>query len=217
MCCVGTFLCGHTSGLGCIVHRSLGRPATPQRAATPPARGMSVVSTSSYASLPPARARMPDVYSFAMWACCTRTRRISPVTDGSDARSLCAQFCGQHSSRVPQWLLKRLDSGTRHTVASATVTCLRHSSNGRPIGVLLPASLRKSRSRATSRRRRRWATSLVERARPHDSGSGPCTPQKSSAGHARPPFVLEHPSISSTLTVGRAMPMAISSPTVSAC
>ena len=31
----------------------------------------------------------------------------------------------------------------------------------------------KSRSRATSRRRRRWATSLVERARPHDSGSGP--------------------------------------------
>ena len=64
-----------------------------------------------------------------------------------------------------------------------------------------PASLRKSRSRATSHRRRRWATSLVERARPHDSGSGPCMPRKSSAGRARPPL-LKHPSISSTLTVG---------------
>ena len=44
-----------------------------------------------------------------------------------------------------------------------------------------------------------------ERARPRprttDSGSGPCTPRKSSAGRARPPL-LEHPSISSTLTVG---------------
>ena len=51
------------------------------------------------------------------------------------------------------------------------------------------------------RRRTRWATSLVARARPHDPGSGPCMPRKSSAGRARPPS-LEHPSISSTLTVG---------------
>ena len=50
------------------------------------------------------------------------------------ALALCAQFCGRLSFRVPQWLRSSdLDSGTRHTVASATVTCLRHSSNGRPI------------------------------------------------------------------------------------
>ena len=46
-----------------------------------------------------------------------------------------------------------------------------------------------------------WANSLGERARPHDSGSGPCMPQKSSASRARP-ILLEHPSISSTVTVG---------------
>ena len=53
----------------------------------------------------------------------------------------------------------------------------RQSSNG-PRRERVPKSFRKSRSRATSRRRRRWATSLVERARPHDPGSGPCTPLK---------------------------------------
>ena len=50
----------------------------------------------------------------------------------------------------------------------------------------------------------RWyamPASLVERARPHDSESGQCMPQKSSAGRSRPPS-LEHPSILSTLTVG---------------
>ena len=57
-----------------------------------------------------------------------------------------AIFCAAQRSRVPQsqsgvaaqdtrgrvaWQWHRLAS--RHTVASATVTCLRHSSNGRPI------------------------------------------------------------------------------------
>ena len=46
---------------------------------------------------------------------------VSPVTDCSDTRSLCAQFCGQHGSRVPQWLPKRLGRNTRHTVASVFV------------------------------------------------------------------------------------------------
>ena len=50
------------------------------------------------------------------------------------ARSLCAQFlCSSQIPRASMAALKRLGSGTRHTVASATVTCLRHSSNGRPI------------------------------------------------------------------------------------
>ena len=51
------------------------------------------------------------------------------------------------------------------------------------------------------RRRTRWVTSLVERARPHDSrGSGLCMPRKSSAGRARTPS-LEHLNIFTTLTV----------------
>ena len=93
----------------------------------------------------------------------------------------------------------RLDRRTRHTVASAPVTCLRHSSNGRPRkGTQKFAEEQRS---SDIRRRTRWATSLVARARPHDSGSSPCMPRKSSSGRARPPS-LEHPSISSTLTVG---------------
>ena len=64
-------------------------------------------------------------------ACCTR-RRESPVTKSSDARAIFAQSCGYPSSRVPQWLLEPLHRHTRHTVASVPVTCLRHSSNGRP-------------------------------------------------------------------------------------
>ena len=51
------------------------------------------------------------------------------------------------------------------------------------------------------RRRTRWATSLGERARPHNSGSGPRMPRKSSGSRVRP-TLLEHPSVSSTVTVG---------------
>ena len=53
------------------------------------------------------------------------------------------------------------------------------------------------------RQRTRWATSLVERACPHDSGPGVrgCRTEVICRGRARPPS-LEHPSISSTLTVG---------------
>ena len=131
-------------------------------------------------------------------ACCTRGR-VSPVTKRSDARALCAQSLGYHSSRLPQWLLKRLDRNTRHTVASVSVQAAQHSSNGRPNC----GSQKFTQEQRSSdiRRRTRWATSLVERARPHDSGSGRCMPRKSSAGRARPPL-LEHPAISSTLTVG---------------
>ena len=50
------------------------------------------------------------------------------------------------------------------------------------------------------RRRTRWATSLGERARPHNSGSGPRMPRKSSAAFG-PSTLLEHPSVSSTVTV----------------
>ena len=133
------------------------------------------------------------------WKSNLRNKRF---TFSSDARAILAQSCGYPSSRVPQWLLEPLHRHTRHTVASAPVTCLRHSSNGRP-RTGIPASLRKSRSSHFSdvRRRTIWANSLGERARPHDSGSGPCMPRKSSASRARP-TLLEHSSISSTVTVG---------------
>ena len=71
-------------------------------------------------------------------ACCTHltcyslASTVAKRSETRARRAICAQFCGKHSSRVPQWLLKRLGSGTRHIVASATVTCLRYSSNGRP-------------------------------------------------------------------------------------
>ena len=131
-------------------------------------------------------------------ACCTRGRVIS-VTKGSDARAILAQSCGYPSSRVPQWLLEPLHRHTRHTVASVPVTCLRHSSNGRP----RTGTRKFAQEQVFSdvRRRTIWANSLGERARPHDSGSGPCMPRKSSASRARP-TLLEHPSISSTVTVG---------------
>ena len=96
--------------------------------------------------------------------------------DCSDARSLCAQSCGYSFSCVSQWLLKRLDRRNRRTVTSASVTCLRHSCQlqlSRTDAERVAKSFRKSMSRATSRWRRRWATSLVERARPHDSGMDP--------------------------------------------
>ena len=66
------------------------------------------------------------------------------------------------------------------------------------------------RSRATSRRRRarrrRWATPLVKRARPHDSGSGPCM--------LAPPPVARTPI---NLFNSHCRPAMISSPTVSTC
>ena len=90
-------------------------------------------------------------------------------------------------------------------MASASVTCLRHSSNGWPRPLCCTKISARAGLERRPCRRRRWATSLVERARRRDSGSGPCTPRKSSrAGRARlaRPPLLEHPSISSTLTVG---------------
>ena len=47
----------------------------------------------------------------------------------------------------------------------------------------------------------RWVTSLGLRTRPHDSGSGQRIPRTSSGSRARP-TLLEHPSVSSTVTVG---------------
>ena len=77
-------------------------------------------------SCEPSQVVLPQVSK----ACCTHSS-LSPVTDCSDARSLCAQFCGYPFSCVPQWLLKRLDRNTRHTVASVFVQAAQHSSNGR--------------------------------------------------------------------------------------
>jgi hypothetical protein len=91
------------------------------------------------------------------------------------------------------------DRRTRHTVASAPVTCLRHSSNGRPRTVT--RKFAQEQVLSDVRRRTIWATSRGSRARPHDSGSGPCMPRKSSGSRARP-MLLQHPSISSTVTVG---------------
>jgi len=94
-------------------------------------------------------------------ACCTRSS-LSPVTDCSDARSLCAQSCGQHGSRVPQWLPKRLGRNTRHTVASVFVQAAQHSSNGRPIC----AAQKFTQEQVSSdvHRRRRWGRPLSSSA-----------------------------------------------------
>ena len=127
--------------------------------------------------------------------------KTSPVTKGSDARAIFAQSCGYPSSRVPQWLLEPLQiTGTLATLwRVCAVTCLRHSSNGRP----RTGTRKFTQEHVLSdvRRRTRWATSLGSRGRPHDSGSGPRMPRKSSASRARP-TLLEHPSVSSTVTVG---------------
>ena len=87
-------------------------------------------------------------------ACCTRSS-LSPVTDCSDARSLCAQFCVYPCSRMPQWTMHN-GCSSRLTGTLATLCC------GECAGHLFASQLqrtaekrytqvsRKSRSRATS-------------------------------------------------------------------
>ena len=102
--------------------------------------------------------------------------RASPVTvtEGSDARSLCAQFFAYPCSRVPQWLLKPLCLiGTlatlwRRECAGHLFESQLQRTDGRE---KVRKSFRKSRSRATFRRRTRWAT-------PHSSSG-------SAQAHAR--------------------------------
>ena len=82
-----------------------------------------------------------------------------------------------------------------------SLVCVTAPTDGRAV---VHKSLRNSQEQVSSDvppAQKMGDLSLIERARTHDSGSGPCIPRKSSAGRARPPS-LEHPSISSTLTVG---------------
>ena len=78
----------------------------------------------------------------------------------------------------------RLDLCTCHTVASAQVTCLRHSSNGRP-----NCAARKFPQEQVSsaiRRRTKRSTSPGARGTPYASASVPCTHCTSPAGRTRP-------------------------------
>ena len=124
------------------------------------------------------------------------------------ARDTRAQSFAYPSSRVPQWLLEPLHRHNCHTVGVAIV-CRGH----------LFASQAQLQRTAEKRYAKVYARAGLERhppahkmgdlsrlvhmpARyPHDSGSSPCIPRKSSASRARP-TLLEHPSISSTVTVG---------------
>ena len=136
-------------------------------------------------------------------ACCTR-RWPSPVTKGSDARAIlrAISFIAYPSSRVPQCLLEPLHRHTRHTCAAA----------GHSFASQLQRTAEKGHAQVYARaglERHPPAHKMGDLSRlvhmparyPHDSGSSPCIPRKSSASRARP-TLLEHPSISSTVTVG---------------
>ena len=68
-------------------------------------RGAKQEYSCTFTNSPRYRIGVPVLILLKM-ACCTRSCN-SPVTKRSDARSLCAQFCGYPFSCVPQWLLKR--------------------------------------------------------------------------------------------------------------
>ena len=144
----------------------------------------------------------PSLYSLTTRQGLLHTWVTSPVTDCSDARSLCAQSCGQHGSRVPQWLPKRLGRNTRHTVASVFVQAAQHSSNGRPICAAHKFTQEQVSSDVPPAQK---MGDLSRRARAparlRKSGSVPCMPRKSYAGRVRSRS-LQQPSISSTLTAG---------------
>ena len=126
-------------------------------------------------------------------------RWASSVTKSSEARNI---VCGYLSSRVPQWLLEPLHRTPAHSPHCGECTGhlfasqLQQTAENRYPQVYARAGLA-----SDVRRRTRWVTSLGSRARPHDSGSGPRMPRKSSASRARP-TLLEHPSVCSTVTVG---------------
>ena len=106
----------------------------------------------------------------------------------SDARAIFVQYCGYPASRVPQWLLEPFHRHIRHSVARRVCRSpkpnnnyhlfesqLQRTAENRYPQVYARAGLEPS----DVRRRTIWANSLGERARPHDSGSGPCMPRKS--------------------------------------